>query len=183
MGRIASSTHWQGTVTSTPLCGGQVAPPASMTLLFSARDVVEAVWQAYAQPALCCEGNTTGLEVRRFGLVIGPASVHGRMTMTRCPLPTSSSNHPSVITGATDGVGIPVKYLFDGDEVYLQAGLTVSTGADMQEGSGINDGSASDRALKLPTHRHASIEQVEVTYSAGCGLSVFDRGLDLETLA
>ncbi len=193
MARQAPLQHWKGQTTTETICGQDVAPAATQLLLGQADQApIDVGAMAYATCAHMVEANTTGTTVRRFAVVVPPASRRARLHVTRSGGSANSTTQASTTAGSTTSGGFTGASVVTassptwGDERYLGADAThpsvnvqVLVTADV-----INDtpGASTNRAFKLPEALHPSIEEFEVTMAAGVGVEVFSRTPDLEAL-
>ena len=165
--------NWQSFDTSSgaALCGGDPSPVATTGLLVAAVQWPVWVGLTYAQPALLCENSAawSGTK-RRFGAVVGPACVHGRLWFWHGSLSAPVVEN-TLIGSTTSG--------FTGaDQIKTQA---VGIGKSSDK---INDNPAvtMDRAIELPESLAPAVEEIEIQHTSGVCLEVTHRSVDLEQL-
>jgi hypothetical protein len=200
--RQAKLRHWKDAIDLTKnLTGTDVSPTATMSLLLEADQIVLDVAMMYSQPALMFEGNTAGLESRRFSAIIPPGSKYAKFHYIRC---YGTGNTPWTVTSAGTDTGgfvdapgadatgkIVTSWLEYGTETYLETTSPVSSSTPQQTAEypqyGPPGGTnpvpfAMNRAANVPEALRAGLEEMEIVNCAGVSVCVFGRSPNLELL-
>ena len=168
-----------------------VSPPGELATLQATVAAVEKwAFRPWPQPALCYEGNTSGLSTRRFNLSVGLGVNHARAWITRCHVPPGYGAAQAATVIGTDSSGgfsgndlITVPAMSGGNESYLDA-ASVGQARLLYSGDLVKDGPTTtvNRQIELTEGLSPTVETIEVDYSAGFGLVVVGTTKDRETL-
>lgn len=197
--RPPNTRNWTGEDPAKPITA-DATPPASLPLLVQA-DLypLDVATMPYAATARAFDGLTdSGHKTRYLGVIVAPAAVHGRGTITRSwHLGTTigENNESWTTTGGTAGNDVVVTFTpvsaISADQAAMGFGISYvygfgSTPLPMLAPTGetINDAPTSpvDRQYELTAQASPYVEPCKVTRAAGFSLWVTQRVADLETL-
>ena len=169
-------------VATTDIINTPDAPAAWTTLDQATRGTEQLAFMPWAQPALCFDGlSTADVQTRRFALSVGPALIRAKMAILRCTAPegtlqsastiatTSASAVPAspaalLVTVAPETVGADGYYDMGGGD--LTPALTWSSSGYVNAAPA----ATTDRLLELNDALAAAVEEVQITFAAGCAL-------------
>ena len=157
--------------------------PATTSLLSSCiRGVEGLLLTQWCQPALCYEGNTSGLDTRRFSVVVPPACQFGRAALIRSDHVSGSVQSDSTIAATTTS-GVPaspasaivtVSAVTLGAESYYDLdggnGTPIALWSSADNLLSTPPGSTRDRGLELVETLGPTVEVVEVYLTTGFAL-------------
>jgi hypothetical protein len=191
--------NWTGAVNTTEMLT-EPTPPALVDTLLAAIEWPVTVALTQCQPALCYDGNSTGLTTRHFALMAPVGVLAGRAWITRCgddvdgaqqvasTIENTTSVDPNGVgdgtAAAEDIITVPGPVL--GSSQYLDIASTPGAVVIVQTGD-TNEPSppapdSIDRMLELNEALASQLEEFSVLWSAGFGLQVAIRTGDLSTL-
>jgi hypothetical protein len=178
----AINAFYAPTVATVDIITTPDAPASWVTLDQATRGAEQLALQPWAQPALCFDGlSTADVQTRRFALSVGPALQRARMYFVRCKSDTGALQTPTTIatTSASAVPASPAALLVTvaasslGVDGYYDMG---GSGLDPQEswssaGYDVAAPAATvDRLLPLTEALAAAVEEVQITFAAGCAL-------------
>ena len=174
----------------------EATPPAKVSLLAQVDDLLVAMMsQPWAMPALCFDGQTTGLETRRFEYILPGPCLHARGWLTFCgetfaPVATETIQSDAIIRSSSSGgfaggaVDITIPAQTWGAATYLDTTTVLSAVKAVRSGATVDDTPAAtvNRLIELTAGLAPAVEVIETVNVCGFGLQVVHQTEDLETL-
>jgi hypothetical protein len=175
--------EWSPSLSPSSLLITTPDAPAATSLLSSCiRGVEGLLLNQWCQPALCYEGNTSGLDTRRFSVIVPPACQFGRAALVRSNHVSGSVQSDSTIAATTtsgvpaspasaivtvDAVTLGYESYYDLDGGY---GTPIVLWSSADNLLSTPPGSTQDRGLELVETLGPTVEVVEVYLTTGFAL-------------
>ncbi len=174
----------------------EATPPAKVSLLAQVDDLLVAMMsQPWAQPALCFDGMTSGLETRRFEAILPGPCLHARGWISLCgdtvaPQDAETIQSDTIVRSSSSGgfgggaVDITVPAQAWGTVAYLDTTTILAAVKAVRSGATVDDTPAAtvDRLIELTAGLAPAVEVIETVNVCGFGLQVVHQTEDLETL-